>query len=166
MKKVTITIEGTIQICEYASTYKEFYDTFYMTLGWHTVDALYVDGNEEENLIKKKGKYVKVDDYFHDLFSEEGDHPLPVEVHLRETHGGDRFSYTIELADDEAFDIKKVQLVKSDREIECCPYFILAQHILYDGKEIKVNEEDEYLSTGIDGRYCSEYIIDYFENDD
>ena len=69
MKKVTITIEGTIQICEYASTCKEFYDTFYMTLGWHTVDALYVDGNEEENLIKKKGKYVKVDDYFHDLFS-------------------------------------------------------------------------------------------------
>lgn len=33
MKKVTITIEGTIQICEYASTSKEFYDTFYMTLG-------------------------------------------------------------------------------------------------------------------------------------
>ena len=32
-------------------------------------------------------------------------------------------------------------------------------------KEIKVNEEDEYLTTGIDGRYCSEYIIDYFEND-
>ena len=165
MKKVTITIEGTIQICEYASTCKEFYDTYYMTLGWYTVDALYVDGNEEENLIKKKGKYVKVGDYFHDLFSEEGDHPLPVEVHLRETHGGDRFSYTIELTDDEAFDIKKVQLVKSDREIECCPYFILAQHILYDGKEIKVNEEDEYLTTGIDGRYCSEYIIEDFDND-
>ena len=42
MKKVTITIEGTIQICEYASTKFNFYDEFYMTLGWFTVDALYV----------------------------------------------------------------------------------------------------------------------------
>lgn len=165
MKKVIITIEGTIQICEYASTCKEFYDTFYMTLGWHTVDALYVNGNEEENLIKKKGKYVKVGDYFHNLFSKEGDHPLPVEVHLRETHGGDRFSYTVQLADDEEFDVKKVQLVKSDREIECCPYFILAEYILYDGKVVAVNEIDEYQRTGIDGKYCSEYVIDYFDND-
>lgn len=165
MKQVKITIEGTIQICEYASTEKEFYDTFYMTLGWYTVDALYVNDDENENLIKKKGKYVKVGDYFHDLFSEEGDHPLPVEVHLRETHGSDRFSYIINLEDDEDFDIKKVQLVKSNNEIECCPYFILARHILYDGKEIVVNEEDEYLCTGIDGRYYSEYVIDYFIND-
>ena len=165
MKQVKITIEGTIQICEYASTEKEFYDTFYMTLGWYTVDALYVNDDENENLIKKKGKYVKVGDYFHDLFSEEGDHPLPVEVHLRETHGSDRFSYIINLEDNEDFDIKKVQLVKSNNEIECCPYFILARHILYDGKEIVVNEEDEYLCTGIDGRYYSEYVIDYFIND-
>ena len=165
MKKVTITIEGTIQICEYASTKFNFYDEFYMTLGWFTVDALYVDGDEEENLIKKKGKYVKVGDYFHGLFSEKGCHPLPVEVHLRETHGSDRFSYTVELADDEEFDIKKVQLVKSDREIECCPYFILAEHILYNGKVVAVNEIDEYMKTGIDGRYCSEYVIYYFEND-
>ena len=165
MKQVKITIEGTIQICEYASTRDEFYDTFYMTLGWHTVDALYVNDDEDNNLVKRKGKYVKVGDYFHDLFSEEGCHPLPVEVHLRETHGGDRFSYIVQLEDDEDFDIKKVQLVKSEREIECCPYFILAHHILYDGKEVIVNEEDEYLCTGIDGRYCSEYVIDYFEND-
>jgi hypothetical protein len=71
----------------------------------------------------------------------------------------------VQLEDDEDFDIKKVQLVKSEREIECCPYFILAHHILYDGKEVIVNEEDEYLCTGIDGKYCSEYVIDYFEND-
>lgn len=164
MKQVKITIEGTIQICEYASTRDEFYDTFFSTLGWHTVNAIYLDDNENVNLIKKKGKYVKVKDYFHDLFSEEGSHPLPVEVHLRETHGSDRFSYIVELQDDEEFDIKKVQLIKSDYEIYCCPYFILAHHILYDGREILVNEEDEYLTTGIDGRYYSEYVIEYFEN--
>ena len=51
MKQVKITIEGTIQICEYASTRDAFYDTFYMTLGWYTVDALYVDDNEDEGRV-------------------------------------------------------------------------------------------------------------------
>ena len=53
-------------------------------------------------LIKKKGKYVKVRDYFHNLFSEEGDHPLPVDLHIRDYDYEDvEFVYEIELEDDE-----------------------------------------------------------------
>ena len=173
MKSVKITIEGTILMCEYASqkNYDEtkdvdFVSTYYMTLGWDKIDAMYIDDNKEENLVKEKGKYVKTRNYFHELFADDGDHPLPVDLHLRSTYGGDTFSYIIDLEDDEEFDIKKVQLVKSDYEINPCPFFILVEKIMYDGKEISINpdEVDDYHSYGIDGRDCEECVVTEYAN--
>ena len=61
--------------------------------------------------------------------------------------------YTIELEDDEEFDITKLQLVKSDYEHELFPYFIIADYIIYDGKEI--GADAELWDYGIDGKYCN-----------
>lgn len=121
---------------------------------------MYINGDEENNVIKQKGKYVKVRDYFHNLFAADSDHPLPVDLHMRTFAGYNDLTYTIELEDDEEFDIKKVQLVKSDYEIEQLPYYILAEKILYDGKEVYA--DDSYGDYCIAGRYCSEYVVKEF----
>ena len=155
MKEVKIRIKGDLVIVDYCSKkmmqelvdgeeYTDESDVFacnyYVTGAWDKVEALYVDDNEEENLVKKKGKYVKTREFFHHLFSEDGDHPLPVKIHYKHYYEQE-LEYVIELEDDEEFDIKKVQLVKSDYEVEEFPYFILCEKILYDGKEIESNNE-------------------------
>lgn len=170
-KTVKITIVGTVDACEYCSkkhfdNYDDqneaFNNEFYITSGWNRVNELYVNDNREENLIKKKGKYIKVIDYFHDLFSENSDHPLPVELHVRTFLGDNEIDYCINLEDDEEFDIKKVQLVKSDYEIEALPYFILTEKIMYDGKEVPACEGmADYF---IEGRFCEEYEVTGYIN--
>lgn len=160
MKEVKVRIVGDLLIVDYCSKkvmdeaeddgFDKFCSNYYVTGAWDKIEALYVDDNEEENLVKKKGKYVKTREFFHDLFSEDGEHPLPVEVHYR-CYDGKEIEYIIELEDDEEFDIKKVQLVKSDYEVDLFPYFILCEKILYDGKEIEANPDFNDWS-----QYCPE----------
>ena len=153
MKQVKVTIKGELIVVDYCSKAlietlidmgleeeDEFAFTanYYMTCCWNTVDGLYIDGGEE-NMVKQKGKYVKTKEYWHSLIGEESDHPVPVTVHWR--HYYDQwFDYIIELEDEDEFDIKKVQIIKSEYEIDLFPYFIRADVILYDGKEIKTTE--------------------------
>lgn len=169
MKQVTITINGTIEICEYCSRSlygdyddeeEAFWDNYYITNGWYEIDALYVNNNRDENLLNRKGKYVETSEYFHELFKEDGEHPLPVDMHFRETHDDNELDYVIELDDDEEFDIEKVQLIKSDGEIKYIPNFILAQKILYNGKEVEADER--YADYSIDGDMDNEVTIEDF----
>ncbi len=77
------------------------------------------------------------------------------------------FNYIIELDDAVAFDIRQVQLVVSDREIACLPHFILAEKIIYDGREIPLRPEEEVLLNdfGIVGRQpFDKYEVTSFEN--
>ena len=170
-KRVKITLVGTVDACEYCSKdhfseydspEEAFNNEYYIISGWNKIDSLFVDDNQEENLIKKKGKYVKVVDYFHDLFSDSSDHPLPVELHVRTFTGDNEIDYYIDLEDDEEFDIKKVQLIKSDYEIEAFPYFILTEKILYNGKEIFADEG--MADFFIDGRFYDSYTVTEFIN--
>lgn len=174
MKTVKVTIKGTILTCEYAS--QKFYDeaddidfdtSYFFTLGWQKIDAMYIDDNEDVNVVKKKGKYVQTRNYFHKLFADDGYYPLPVDVHLCSTGGGDTFSYIINLEDDEEFDIKKVQLINSDYEISPCPYFILVEKIMYDGKEVPLNpdEEEYYGYYGIEGPADEEWVVTEYIHD-
>ena len=152
MKQVKVTITGDLIGIDYCSKdkYKEeyfdeedmFLSNYYTCMGWEKITGLYLEVpndtyefDDYENLVNKKGKYIKTLEYFHDLFREDGEHSLPVKLHIRGFvhQSGD---YIIELEDDEEFDIKKVQLVKSDYEVEVFPYFIIADYILYNGKEI------------------------------
>ena len=164
MKEVKIRINGDLVIVDYCSVKvinqsmvdedcgedTAFSCNYYACGAWDKVEAVYVDDNEDENLVKKKGKYVKTRDYFHDLFDKEGEHPLPVKIHYRYYYQQE-LEYIIELQDDEEFDIKKVQLIKSDYEVALFPYFILCDKILYDGKEIYYNCEYNDLAD-----YCPE----------
>ena len=144
MKQVKIRIAGDLLIWDYCTKNlpedEDFWGNYYVTGAWETLTAMYIDDNEDDNVIKQKGKYVKTREYFHELFSEDGDHPLPVEVHAR-TYFRQELEYIVELPDDEEFDIKKVQLIKSDYELNGVPYFILCSKILYDGKEILCNDD-------------------------
>jgi hypothetical protein len=148
MKQVKITINGTILAVDYCSQtlYNEDEDfncNYYLICGWHTVEGMYIDTDTAENVVKKKGKYVKVRDYFHKLWGKDSYHPLPVECHTRH-YQNCCVDYMIDLEDDKEFDIKKVQLIKSDYETSEFPYFILADKILYDGKEILTEDTADF----------------------
>lgn len=155
MKKVKITIKGDLLVLDYCNVELDFLDNYYCTCAWNSIEAMHVN-DDEENVVKKKGKYVKTKEYFHDLFSEDGDHPLPVECHTK-VYQNVYADYEIELEDNEEFDIKKVQLVKSDYECDAFPYFIIACHILYDGKEVITYDLDEFCP---EEKMYSEFIIE------
>ena len=169
MKQVKITIKGTIIAVDYCSQslYNEdedFFGNYYLTCGWETVEDMYINtddvyfADEADNVVKKKGKYVKVRDYFHKLWGKDSDHPLPVECHTRQ-YSNCCADYMIELEDEEEFDIKKVQLIKSDYEVSEFPYFILANKILYDEKEIYTEDTDDYCP---EEKMYNEFIVEEF----
>lgn len=64
---------------------------------------------------------------------------MPVECHIR-TYYNQEISYYLELEDTEEFDIKKVQLLKSTYEYDAYLYFIVGDYILYDGKEVGIEQ--------------------------
>lgn len=143
MKTVKIMIKGDIQVIDYCSLSlineeQSFNDSYYMMFHWEKLDSMTIDDNEE-NVIKQKGKYAKTDHFLHDKFAEDGDHPLPVECHIR-TYYNQEISYYLELEDNEEFDIKKVQLLKSTYEYDAYPYFIVGDYILYDGKKVGIEQ--------------------------
>ena len=156
MKQVKVTINGDILVVHYCSSTlienlvnegleddeeDAFNFNFNTACAWNTVDGLYIDDGDE-NVVKSKGKYVKTKEYWHNLLGDGSYHSVPVEVHWRVFHP-EHFDYIIELEDDEEFDIKKVQLIKSEYEHSLFPYFIRADVILYDGKEVKTAEDWE-----------------------
>lgn len=159
MKQIKIKITGDIIALDYCAQDlpedEDFYGNYYLVCGWNTVTGLYVD-DSEDNAVKQKGKYVKTKEFFHDLFRVDGDQPLPVECHTR-VYNEQEINYIIEIEDDDEFDIKKVQLVKSDYECDEFPYFIVADYILYDGKEIHTDETDDYCP---EEKCHDEFVID------
>ena len=186
MKLITITIEGIIKMCEYCSlSIFEQYDDMYYSLyeneggdylfddkcdmvnGWSGIKAIFVHENnikDDRNLIDEIGGVHTIDNYFHTLFASNGDHPLPVDLHVAETIDNQKLKYIIEIDDDDVFDIKKVQLVYSHNEIAPLKDFILAEKILYEGKEIDVeNSHDEYSHYVIgSGNFYEQYEVEDF----
>ncbi len=133
--KTKVKILCDLLVVDYCSKELDFLDNYYMFFGMENITALYANDDEENNLIKEKGKYIKTKDHLHKLFN--GDDPvgnLPVECHSR-MYYEQEIEYVIE--HDGEFDIKKLQLVKSDYECPEFPYLIIADYIMYDGKEIQ-----------------------------
>ena len=145
MKKIKITITGRPLVMDYCNTDKDFDSEYYTVVGWDSLEELHVNDGED-NLIKKKGKYATTDKYFHELFSDEGDHPLPVDIRTVSLPT-EVFTYWVEIPDNEEFDLKKLQLIKSSYEVERFPYFIPADCILYAGKPFETNISAD-LGTG------------------
>lgn len=121
-------------------------DLYEVPLGLEDVEV-YVgdDPNEEgEDITKKKGKYLKTKEYFSKVLG------LKAPFYVRCINIGCEVTgvYEIELQDDEEFDPKKLQLLKSDYELLFIPYGIIMDYVYYDGKKI-VNEVDtEYRDKG------------------
>lgn len=121
------------------------------------LECVYV-GNEEYSedvdITKEKGKYIKRTDIL------KNDCKLTPPFYVRcingETEIGNTFC--IELEDDEVFDPKQLQLVKSDYEVEFLPYGIVSDCILYKGKKIVVDNESEYRDKGWNRPFvCEEF---------
>jgi hypothetical protein len=146
MKTIKITITGEPLVVDYCNTDLDFSDNYYTQVGWTSVSGVFVNDNPE-NVIKKKGKYFITSELWHTLLSPDGDHPLPVELHMR-TFAKTSFNYSIEIPDDQDFDIKKLQLIKSNYELEVFPYFIDAHSIVYDGKEFTTKDDEDYCIGG------------------
>lgn len=95
------------------------------------------EGEDYEHPIIKKGKYIKTKEYLSSYFKS----PFMVQC----INGGIiEHYYEIELSDKEEFDPMKLQLVKSDYEVDFIPYGIVVDHIFYDGKKIECMEHDGY----------------------
>lgn len=182
MKTVKVTIKGTARVLDYCSKvkineslsngecddeYAAFCCNYYVTVGWMDFEngGMFINDDEETDVIKQKGKYIKTRNHFHELFAAEGEHPLPVVVHCRDYDvcRGGVGDYYIELQDDEEFDIKKIQLVKSDYEIVDEPYFIIADYIMYDGK--RVDECGDIFELCPDEKCYGEYEVNEFYGD-
>lgn len=132
------------------------------TLSWlaflKTLDSLeiVVEGGENIDIAKKKGKYIKTGSFIKETI---GNNERFVFQHAVDST--DVFRYEIELQDDEEFDPKKLQLVKSDYEVNFLPYGIIVDYIMYDGKkvytcsdyEFEEEYEDCYLYEGFDNWY-------------
>ena len=71
--------------------------------------------------------------------------------------GNNEIYYTIELNDDEEFDSRKLQLVKSDYEFSFLPYGIVSEYLMYNGVEIGRDDDQEWYRIREE---CFE-IIDY-----
>ena len=99
----------------------------------------------EEHSITKKGKYIKSKDYLSSKFNS----PFYVQTiasgHIEEW-------FKSEISDDEEFDPKKLQLVKSDYEVDFLPYGIVVDHIYYDGKKYDWYDPQGYVTNCFGGR--------------
>ena len=144
MKEIKITICGDVLAVDYCSQIYEFDEDYNLICSWSKIDALTVNDGEE-NLVKEKGKYITTRTYLHDLFSRiEPPHPFPLTVHTR-TYYNQRVEYTIQLNDDEEFDIKKLQLIKTlEFDTQDFGFFIFADFIMYDGNQIDTYDTECY----------------------
>ena len=101
------------------------------------------DSDGAVDITKKKGKYLLLNDLFKESYK------LVSPFYGIQINNCDIAEcFMIELQDDEEFDPKKLQLVKSDYEVEFLPFGISAQEIVYDGKVISCYESEGYRDKG------------------
>lgn len=95
------------------------------------------------DITKKKGKYILTKNYF------SGVCELKAPFYYTQRNFCEICeTFSIELQDDEEFDPKKFQLIKSDYELDFLPFAIAARMALYDGKSIFADPSDGYKDKG------------------
>lgn len=123
-------------------------DLFELPFILEDVEVLYTEGAEPVwdiddegavDITKKKGKYLLIND----LFSERCKLKSPFYVD-QTNYCNIMESFMIELEDDEEFDPKKLQLIKSDYEVQFLPFGISVYAVVYDGKLVYVDPSDGY----------------------
>lgn len=149
MKTVTIKVTGygsIYRVLPIADEVRFDIDNDYMEM----IDEGILDENEmreipvilsgvevyaDDELIEKKGKYINRKDYYSDRISNPSfAYRCNEEIELTNT-------FDIDLEDGEEFDPMKLQLVKTNYELEFIPYGILTNMIVYNGEEISGNDD-------------------------
>lgn len=95
------------------------------------------------DITKKKGKYILTNNYFSGICG------LNAPFYYTQRNYCEIYeTFCIELEDDEEFDPKKFQLVKSDYELDFLPFAIISTMAMYDGKTIFADPSDGYRDKG------------------
>ena len=95
------------------------------------------------DITKKKGKYLLTNNYFSGVCG------LKAPFYYTQRNYCEIYeTFSIELQDDEEFDPKKFQLIKSDYELDFLPFAILSTMAMYDGKIIFADPSDGYRDKG------------------
>jgi hypothetical protein len=116
--------------------------------------------NNETDITKGKGKYVNSKNFYSKPFIPK-DGGVANAVAILAGRGNNVTYYTIELNDDEEFDPKKLQLVKSDYEFKFLPYGIVSECIMYDGKEIRTDDYEGWYDIDIECFDIVNYKLPY-----
>lgn len=99
---------------------------------------------DDEDITKKKGKYIKDKFITKDLKETFGEYFENGDMIYKCMSSLPRFEKEYELPiEKEDFDPKKLQLMKSDYEFSDFPYLILTDKIIYDGKPYSTISEPE-----------------------
>ena len=106
------------------------------------VSVVYENDNETD-ITKEKGKYIKSKNVYSEPFIPK-DGGVANSVAILVGRGNNEIYYTIELNDDEEFDSRKLQLVKSDYEFSFLPYGIVSEYLMYNGVEIGRDDDQEW----------------------
>lgn len=109
-------------------------------------DDPYTD--EGIDITKSKGKYVMANNYFSHFIGKTTPF-FYMEIRYCDIEEW----FRIELNDDEEFDPKKLQLIKSDYELSFLPYAIATTHIMYDGKIYRAMMGDGYYPNSYEDKH-------------
>lgn len=104
---------------------------------WH------VDDDGAVDITKKKGKYLLVNNFF------SKSRRLIAPFYVNEINYCEQVNtFEVQLEDDEEFDPKKLQLIKSDYELSFIPFGIVSDGIVYNDKVIWSDPNDGYRDKG------------------
>lgn len=146
MKKIYVTISGEIFVHDYCSKSKDFNSNYYTTLEWAGIDQVSIDGADDidpdEDMRDDIGDDFNDNQFFHKMYSAEGGQEPPIEDRFCEKGEMD-LNYVINLEDNQEFDMKKLQIVRSEEELELWPSYITADYVLYDGKPVRCVDGDD-----------------------
>lgn len=108
-----------------------------------TLEGVYVGNkefSEDEDITKKKGKYINKTDILKNCKRLT----VPMYVRCINCNTDIYNTFCIELEDNEEFDPKQLQLVKSDYEVDFIPYGIMSDRVVYKDKTIYCHNDEEY----------------------
>ena len=107
-----------------------------------------IDDDGAVDVTSKKGKYLLVNNFFSKC------RRLIAPFYVDQVNYCEQVnSFEIKLEDDEEFDPKKLQLIKSDYELQFLPFGIVSNGVVYNDKVVWADPKDGY-----DDKYSQRFI--------
>ena len=151
--KTIITLKGTgsnIRLEYYYDPTNKEWDSDYDLYSYNIILSNVEVFANGEDITKKKGKYIKTYPFTKDIVEGFECDPEAKNMLYRKADNDDDWDFEFEFeipVSPQEFDPKKLQLIKSDYEFNEVPYAILADVIIYDGKEYRTEDDFDYAMT-------------------